>query len=158
MQTIRVGENYCLSNNNKAKQAATEWTPDCLQKWYNFDQNCLSKLLQLTMKPELHTGIFGIRDHSISQQWWPCDLLECFRFTLNQLTSMLWWFPQSFMVISWLSSEIWPKIGKNHHHGSFNNPTVMALWLTRKLQHYYELHQNSAQMISWKFHGHIFSR
>ena len=65
------------------KQAATEWTPDCLQKWYNFDQNCLSKLLQLTMKPELHTGIFGIRDHSIIQQWLPCDLLECFRFTLK---------------------------------------------------------------------------
>ena len=56
---------------SKGKQAATEWTPDCLQKWYNFDQNCLSKLLQLTMKPELHTGIFGIRDHSIIQQWWP---------------------------------------------------------------------------------------
>ena len=84
------------------------------------------------------------------------SLQECFR--VNQLTTMLWWFPQSFMVISWHLSEIWPKIGKNHHRGSFNNPTVMALWLTRKLQHYYELHQNSAQMISWKFHDHIFSR
>ena len=44
--------------------------------------------------------------------------------------------------------EVWPKIGKYHQRGSFNNPRVMALWLTRKLQHCYELHQNSAQMIS----------
>ena len=51
-------------------------------------------------------------------------------------------------TLQYFLSEIWPKIGKNHHRGSFNNPTVMALWLTRKLQHYYELHQNSAQMIS----------
>jgi len=113
------------------------------------------------MDPRLLTKMIhflGIRNHSIIQQWWPCDLLECFRFTLNQLTAMLWWFPQSFMVISWFLSDIWPKIGKNHHRGSFNNPTVMAMWLTRKHQHYYELHQKSAQMSSWKFHGHTFSR
>ena len=52
-ETIYEGSDQIYKNSRRQiEQAATEWTPDCLQKWYNFDQKHLSKLLQLTMKSE----------------------------------------------------------------------------------------------------------
>ena len=41
------------------------------------------------------------------------------------------------------------------HQGSFNNSTVMALWLARMLQIYSKSTHSNALMISLKFHGHI---
>ena len=41
------------------------------------------------------------------------------------------------------------------HQGSFNNSTVMALWLARMLQIYSTSNNSNALMISSKFHGHI---
>ena len=41
------------------------------------------------------------------------------------------------------------------HQWSFNNLTVMALWLARMLQIYSKSTHSNALMISSKFHGHI---
>ena len=56
-------------------------------------------------------------DHPIIQQLWPCGLLENFSITMNYIRSVPRWFPESFMVISSVSSEIWARV---HTSGSSN--------------------------------------
>ena len=56
-------------------------------------------------------------DHSIIQRLWPCGLLENFSIAMNYIRTVPRWFPESFMVISSVNSEMWASM---HTSGSSN--------------------------------------
>ena len=58
-----------------------------------------------------------IADHSIIQRLRPCGLLENFSIAMNYIKTVPRIFPESFMVISSVGSEIWARV---HTSGSSN--------------------------------------